>query len=115
MLRMPPSCQKPFAEPLRMEVAGCWLSPAERRTGMPVLHLEEVPADLYERIQQRAAAQNRPLTAEVIDLLRHALAKEDEDARAAHAAALADLRRRRWTPPPGTPESVELLREDRAR
>ena len=25
---------------------------------MPVLHVEAVPADLYERIQQRAAARN---------------------------------------------------------
>ena len=82
---------------------------------MPVLHVEEVPAEVYRRIQQRAAERNRPLTAEVIHLLQQALAKDDEDVRAAHLAALADLRRRRWTPPPGTPESVELLREDRER
>ena len=31
------------------------------------------------------------------------------------AQLLADLRRRSYTPPPGTPESVELLRQDRER
>jgi hypothetical protein len=46
-------------------------------------------------------------------LLRQAL--REEELRAAHNAALADLRQRRWTPPPGTPESVEWLREDRER
>jgi hypothetical protein len=47
--------------------------------------------------------------------LRQGLQKEEEEARAAHAEALADLRRNRWTPPPGAADSVTLLREDRAR
>jgi len=81
---------------------------------MPVLHVEAVPADLYERIKRRAAARNQEFTTEVLRLLEQALANEEE-ARAAHAAALTDLRQRRWTPPPGSPESVALLREDRDR
>jgi plasmid stability protein len=81
---------------------------------MPVLHVEEVPADLYDRLRRRAAARNRELTTEVLDLLERALASEEE-ARATHAAALADLRAQRWSPPPGTPDSVALLREDRDR
>jgi hypothetical protein len=40
---------------------------------------------------------------------------EDLAGQADHTAALGDLRRRRGTPPTGTPESVDLLREDRAR
>lgn len=34
---------------------------------------------------------------------------------ASQAQLLADLKRRRFTPPPGTPDSVEMLREDRQR
>ncbi len=75
----------------------------------------EVPQDVYEQIQQSAAAHRRTFTAEVVRLLRQGLQKEDEEARAAHAAALASLQRHRWTPPPGAPDSVTLLREDRAR
>ena len=81
---------------------------------MPVLHVEAAPADLIERIRRRAAARNQEFSAEVLRLLELALAEEDE-ARTTHAAALADLRERRWTPPPGSPESVALLREDRER
>ncbi len=82
---------------------------------MPVLHVEDVPLDLYDRIQERAAAENRPLPAEVVHLLRQALASEEDRARARHAAALAALRRNHWKPPPGTPDSATLLREDRDR
>jgi hypothetical protein len=32
--------------------------------------------------------------------------------RRSQAELLADLRRRSYTPPPGTPESIELLRQD---
>jgi plasmid stability protein len=82
---------------------------------MRVLHVEDIPRDLYDRIQERAAAENRPFPTEVVYLLRQALATEGDGARARHAAALAELRRNRWTPPPGTPASVTLLREDRER
>ncbi|HEX5270854.1 MAG TPA: hypothetical protein VFW33_10220 [Gemmataceae bacterium] len=79
---------------------------------MPVLHLDDVPNDLYIRIQELAAAHNRSLPSEVVSLLR-------EGVRAARhrsqAELLADMRRRSFTPPPGTPDSVELLREDRSR
>jgi plasmid stability protein len=80
---------------------------------MPVLHVEAVPTDLYERIQQRAAARNHEFAAEVLHLLERGLS--EEDALVLHAAALADLQSRRWTPPPGSPDSTVLLREDRDR
>jgi plasmid stability protein len=82
---------------------------------MAVLPLDEVPQDVYERIEQSAAAHHHTFTAEVIRLLRQGLRKEDEETRAAHAAALANLRHQRWTPPTGAPDSVALLREDRTR
>jgi plasmid stability protein len=80
---------------------------------MPVLHVEGVPAELYDRLRRRATARNRELTTEVLDLLERALA--EEEAGNAHTAALADLRAHRWSPPLGTPDSVALLREGRDR
>jgi plasmid stability protein len=80
---------------------------------MPVLHLDDVPSDVYERIQQLAASRDRTPEAEAVELLRQGLLQEL--AGRSQAALLADLRRRSFTPPPGTPDSVELLREDRDR
>jgi plasmid stability protein len=80
---------------------------------MPVLHLADVRRAVYERIQQRAASRERTLEAEAVDLLRQGLLYEV--AGRSQAELLTDLRRRSFTPPPGTPDSVELLREDRAR
>jgi hypothetical protein len=82
---------------------------------MPILHVEEVPVELYERIQRRASAQNRDVPQEVIALLEQALTSAETDTNAVHRAALSELRRLRWTPPPGAPKSVDLLREDRER
>jgi antitoxin FitA len=36
---------------------------------MAILHIRNVPDDLYERLRRRAAGQHRSLSAEVIDLL----------------------------------------------
>jgi hypothetical protein len=80
---------------------------------MPVLHLEDVPADLYARIEELAAAHKRSVASEAVRLLRHGLGA-DAGGRS-QADLLAEMRRRSFTPPPGTPDSVELLREDRER
>ena len=78
---------------------------------MPTLHVRNVPADLYERIQQHAPAENRSLSAEVINLLRTAL----EETERPQARILEEIRRRRFYRPrdAAVPESVLLLREDR--
>jgi antitoxin FitA len=80
---------------------------------MPTLHVRNVPDDLYARLRQRAAAQNRSLSAEVISLLDAAL----EGSTAAQAAVLERIRRRRFFEPAAAdaPESTSLLREDRER
>ena len=92
---------------------------------MPTLHVRNVPERLYGRIQSLASARNRSLSAQVVTLLD--LALEIEGSRAAHAEALAGIRRRRHTYRPAAgsgrssrkgkavPDSVSLLREDRAR
>jgi plasmid stability protein len=80
---------------------------------MPVLHLHDVPSDVYERIRLLAVAHRCAPEAEAINLLRQGLLAEP--AERSQAELLADLRRRSFTPPPGTPDSVALLREDRER
>jgi hypothetical protein len=80
---------------------------------MSVLRLTDVPREVFERIQHLAAARGRTAEAEAIHLLQKALL-HDVGMRS-QAELLADLRRRSFTPPAGTPDSVELLREDRGR
>ncbi|MDP9374955.1 MAG: Arc family DNA-binding protein [Chloroflexota bacterium] len=78
---------------------------------MPILHVRNVPDDLYERLRQRARAENRSLSAEVIRLLEGALGSEQRS----QQEIVESIWRRRFAPPPGTPDSTALLREDRER
>lgn len=80
---------------------------------MPILHVRNVPEDLYERIKQQAAAQNRSLSAQVITLLERAV----EGTSRSQDEILEGISRRRFFRPAdaGAPESATLLREDRAR
>jgi antitoxin FitA len=80
---------------------------------MASLNIRHIPDDLYNRMRKLAAERNRTLDAEVVALLETAL--RDEEGRANQAVLLREIRARRWTPPPGSPTSVELLREDRDR
>jgi plasmid stability protein len=80
---------------------------------MPDLMIADVPEEIFERIRTLAAAHNQSVSAEAAQLLREAV--EEEQRGTSQADLLADLRRRSYTPPPGTPDSVALLREDRAR
>jgi hypothetical protein len=80
---------------------------------MATLHVRSVPDELYERIHELARDSNRSVSAQVITLLDQAVLAQE--ARERQREALERIRRRRYVPPPGTPDSVELLREDRAR
>jgi plasmid stability protein len=80
---------------------------------MAVLNLPDVPSEIYECIQHLAATHNRTVEAEAVSLLRQGITSGL--AGRSQAELLADLQRRSFTPPPGTPDSVELLREDRRR
>lgn len=79
---------------------------------MLTLQVEDVPEDVFEQIRVLAAQKQLTVSQQAVRLLERALREEQE---VTHAAALAELRRNRWAPPPGTPDSVELLRGDRQR
>ena len=80
---------------------------------MSILHVRNVPEELYARLQQRAESQRRSLSAEVIMLLDWAIVEIDRSS----DAALTSIRSRRAYEPAamGAPDSAVLLREDRGR
>lgn len=86
---------------------------------MPVLHLENVPDELFRRIEQLAAADALPVPEATVKLLQRAVnlypPSRHQVSRSDVKAVLDRMERNRITPAPGTPDSVELLREDRNR
>ena len=80
---------------------------------MSSLHIENVPQDLHKRIQELAIQANRSLDSEVVDLLKHAV--RDMEFRKNQKEVMAGLRRNRFRPHRETPDSLDLLREDRNR
>ena len=80
---------------------------------MSILHVRNVPQELYVRLKQRAETQRRSLSAEVVTLLEWAIEEVDR----ASGMSLESIRRRRFFEPAsvGAPDSTTLLREDRER
>lgn len=80
---------------------------------MPTLHVRNVPAELYSRLQELAVQENRSLSAEVIALLEQAVSVGPSRRR----EVLQSIRRRRGriAGRGDLPESLALLREDRDR
>ncbi|MHB0877398.1 MAG: FitA-like ribbon-helix-helix domain-containing protein [Anaerolineae bacterium] len=108
---------------------------------MAILHVRGVPDELVEQVKERARAEKRSLSAEVVVLLSQCagdLARDEADVlaevrllgrvpgqgpsgpTAPPGVATAELltrieRRRQSIPSARTPDSVELIREDRER
>jgi hypothetical protein len=89
---------------------------------MPVLHLDNIPDELFRRIEQLAAADRMPMAEETVYLLQQAVARKQAPGEAgtpppvrSQREVLDDIGRLRWTPTPGSPGVVEMLREDRGR
>ena len=80
---------------------------------MSILHVRNVPENLYLQLKKQADAQRRSLSAEVITLLEWAI----EEAERRPTLTLEAIRRRRTFSPAeaGAPDSTTLLREDRER
>lgn len=80
---------------------------------MNTLHVRSVPDSLYKRIRSLANIKNRSLSAQVITLLEQAV--DAEERRVEQTKVLNSIQRRRFKAPKDTPDSLELLREDRGR
>ena len=82
---------------------------------MATLHVRNVPDELHERIRSLASERKRSLSAQVLVMLDDALRRERH--RATFTEIVEQMRRDRHEYPKGKgiPDSVELLREDRAR
>jgi antitoxin FitA len=80
---------------------------------MNILHVRNVPDDIYDRLKQLADANLRSLSAQVIEMLAQEI--NNEDLRLKQGELLASIRRRRFAPPENFPKSTELLHEDRQR
>lgn len=80
---------------------------------MPTLHVRGVPDEIYEGLQTMAQHHQRSLSAQVVTMLGQALQAEAQ--RQQQARLLGSIRRRRFEPGRGAPDSLDLLREDRTR
>ena len=88
---------------------------------MATIHVENVPDDLYAKLQQLATSQNSSISAQVLSLLESGLQTKakllQSDKPKSVAELLADINRRRESRPAylGLPDSTALIREDRDR
>lgn len=80
---------------------------------MNILHIYNVPNDLYQRIQAMAIARNCSLNTQVIALLYQAVGLKERRIR--QAKVLNSIQRRRFQAPKNAYSSLDLLREDRER
>jgi len=79
---------------------------------MAILHVRNVPPELYERLKQLAAEQHRSLSAEVIGILEEGVAARDRAALMEDVLeSLAAIRKRVGPVPRGY--AADLIRESR--
>jgi plasmid stability protein len=78
---------------------------------MATLYVRQIPDRLYKQARKLAAAQGSSLSAFVASALEQAV--EDEKIRAARSKALAEIRRTRFSLPPGAPASETVIRRMR--
>lgn len=81
---------------------------------MATLHVHNVPDILHEQLRLLARARQRSLSAQVVTMLERALVLEEQQ-QEQQLSLLDAIRRQRFTPPVGSPDSSELLRKDRGR
>jgi hypothetical protein len=82
---------------------------------MSALHLSDVPDELVRRLE-RLAERERCTPGEAAVRVLDRAVPHDEMTELERARAVLDwIRSNRVTPAPGTPDSTDLLREDRQR
>ena len=78
--------------------------------------IRSVPDELHEALKRLAQKHHRSLPAETIHLIEQAVSEEDVlEQRRAAVDRIAERVRHLPPTPPGTPTSLEMLREDRDR
>ena len=87
---------------------------------MAILHLENVPAELYGRIEQLACADRLSPAEEAVRLLHDAVRQKlpgngGPSPGLSQREIIEDIIRNRFRLQPGTPSVVDMLREDRQR
>ncbi len=82
---------------------------------MATLHVRNIPDDLHRTIQALASREQRSLAAEVLVLLERAVEQEALTRERLELLKEAGCRRRSFRRPEGAADSLDLLREDRAR
>jgi hypothetical protein len=82
---------------------------------MAALHLQNVPEELLQRIKHLAEIERQTPEEIIVRLLEEAVPRKETDERRRVPELLDRIRRNPIVPTPGTPDSVELLREDRNR
>lgn len=82
---------------------------------MPILHVRNIPGDLYDRMRLHASAQHRSLSAEVIALLERGLADIEGQVDTVELLERMRLRREVRRARGEHADSVESIREDRRR
>jgi hypothetical protein len=80
---------------------------------MAVLHLDKVPDDLMRRIERLAQRARETPEATIVRLLEQTVPHDLADDRKQVRDILDRIGQHSIVPTPGTPDSVELLREDR--
>ncbi|MDZ7413259.1 MAG: Arc family DNA-binding protein [candidate division KSB1 bacterium] len=78
---------------------------------MPILHVRNVPEEIYAELKARAQSEGRSLSAQVILMLGQALRQPARSQ--SEVLPSSDARRHRFSPrKAGAPSSTELLRQD---
>ena len=75
----------------------------------------DVPEELYRRLEQLAAAERLPVSEETVRLLHHAVGLAQRPSPTDVLQLLERMHNAAIRPAPGTPDSVDWLREDRNR
>lgn len=82
---------------------------------MAVLYLDNISDELVRRIERLAERSRQSLETTIVHLLEQAVPRGSDDERQHVQVILDRIRQNPIVPTPGTPDSVELLREDRNR
>ena len=83
---------------------------------MPTLYVENVPADLYEALRERARQNRKSVAAEVVSLLEQNIPTRAElKSREEFFQRIKRLQNRRQRTHTAFPSTEQMQREDRAR